>query len=449
MVLDNLGSSLRAVMQKVAKSSWIDEAFIEEIVRDIQRALIMSDVDIKLVLSLTTSIKEKALEKPPAGTLSKREHIINVLYEELVTFLGTSPDINLRHRPMRIMLLGLFGSGKTTTCSKLALYFKKKGLASCIIGTDTWRPAAYEQLAQLGKKIDVPVFGDPKADDPVRILNEGLEHFSDKYDVIIVDTAGRDGLDSALISEVKALNIKFKPHEVLLVLSGDIGQGARTQAQAFHENVGVTGVVITKLDGTAKGGGALSACSVTDAPVKFIGTGEMPQDLELFDPAKFVSRLLGMGDISTLLEKAKEAVEETELDPEAFMKGDYTLVEFYDQLEAARSMGPLKQVFELLGMGGAQLPDELLSASEEKLEKYRFILDSMTVDELREPKRLNRSRMERVAQGSGTKVEEIKELVNHFNQSKKLIKMMKKRRFRGDMSRVMKQLGGGGFPGLG
>lgn len=447
MVMDNLGKSLRTTLRKIVNASNIDEGFIKEISREIQRALISADVDIKLVFSLTNAIKERALSEKPKPGLTQREHAINIVYEEMSSFLGKKPEIHLEKRPLKIMLLGLFGNGKTTTVGKLAWFFKKRGVKVGCIGTDTWRPAAYEQLKQIGESIQVPVYGSPTEKNPVKTLQQGLIEFA-SFDVIIVDTAGRDALDGELINEAMALNQVLSPDEVFLVLSGDIGQQAKTQAQAFHDAVGVTGVIVTKLDGTAKGGGALSACAVTSAPVKFLGVGEKSQDIELFDPAKFVSRLLGMGDIESLLAKVQEVVEESDLDPNALLKGTYSLRDFYDQLEATQKMGPLKQVMSMLGVG-VDLPDDMLKMSEDKMKEYKYILDSMTVAELEEPKILNKKRIDRIAKGSGTSKESVRELIQNFNQSKKMLKMFKKKRFKGDMAKMMKSMqgmGGGKMP---
>ncbi|MBT4539221.1 signal recognition particle protein Srp19, partial [Candidatus Woesearchaeota archaeon] len=294
MVLDKLGDSLKNTLNKITKSLFVDEKLINELVKDIQRALLQSDTNVKLVFELSKNIKAKANMPAPAG-VTKREQLVKVVYEELTNFLGKdSKEITINKKPTQIMLVGLFGSGKTTTAGKLAKYYKKRGYKVAVMQTDTWRPAAYDQLEQLALQVGVDFLGNKKEKDPVNIY---LEHEKklNSYDVVIVDTAGRDALSEELIEELIKLQAAVAADERLLVISADIGQAAQQQAQAFHDTCRVSGVVVTKLEGTAKGGGALSACAVTDAPIVFIGVGEKVEDLEQFHPQRFVGRLLGMG----------------------------------------------------------------------------------------------------------------------------------------------------------
>lgn len=429
MVLDKLGDSLKATLRKLTGATFVDEKVINELVKDIQRALLQSDVNVQLVFSVTKSIKERALgERPPKG-LTMREHVVNIVYEELVKFLGGDKTaIEVSRRPFLIMLVGLFGNGKTTTCGKLAKYYKKRGLKVLLVSTDTWRPAAYDQLRQLGEQIGVPAFGDKKAKHPVDILSQAKPEFG-KYDIVIIDTAGRDALSDELIGELEAINAAVQADERLLVMNADVGQAAQKQAQAFHDTANVTGVVITKLDGTAKGGGALTACAVTGAPVKFIGVGEKVDDFEEFRPQGFVGRLLGMGDLETLLEKAKEAFDQADAEEmgKRVLSGDFNLVDLYEQMQAMRKMGPLSKVMGLLpGMGNLQLPKEALEVQEERLKKWKYIMDSMSRKELEEPEEtLNPSRIARVAAGSGQPEHEVRALIKQYKQSKKMVRLMK------------------------
>ncbi|MEK6901053.1 MAG: signal recognition particle receptor subunit alpha, partial [Nanoarchaeota archaeon] len=290
MVLDKLSDSLKATISKITKALFVDEKLINELVKDIQRALLQSDTNVQLVFTLSTKIKERAKEKAPPG-MTQREHLLKIVYEELTHFLGKEPkDISISKKPTQIMLVGLFGSGKTTTAGKLAKFYKKRGHKIAVMQTDTWRPAAYEQLQQLASQVGVDFLGIKKEKDPVTIYLS-FEKKLKEYDVVIIDTAGRDALSEDLISELNNLNTAVKADERLLVISADIGQAAQKQAQAFHDTCNVTGVIVTKLEGTAKGGGALSACSVTNAPITFIGVGEKIDDLEQFYPQRFVSRL--------------------------------------------------------------------------------------------------------------------------------------------------------------
>jgi len=329
MVLEKLGDSLKNTLQKITKALFVDEKLVNELVKDIQRALLQADVNVQLVFDLTKEIKEKALKTEPPKGLSKKEFLINIVYESLVDFLGgPGSKINIKKKPFKMMLVGLFGSGKTTTAGKLAAYYSKRGMKVALLQTDTWRPAAYDQLEQLAKKVNVPFFGIRGEKDPVKIFKK-YETELNKHDLIIIDTAGRDALSDELTEELNRINKAVKADENLLVISGDIGQAAEKQAKSFHEACHVTGVIITKLDGTAKGGGALIACSVTKAPVKFIGLGEKIEDFEEFKPEGFVGRLLGMGDLEALLEKAKGAITEEEAQDlgKRFLKGDFNLID--------------------------------------------------------------------------------------------------------------------------
>ena len=428
MVLDNLGSSLRATLEKIAKSVFVDEKLVNELVKDIQRALLQSDVNVKLVLQLSEQIKTRALKEDTPAGITKKEYLIKIVYEELVKFLGEEEGkLPIEKKPTKIMMVGLFGSGKTTQTAKLAKYFQKLGNKVAVIQTDSWRPAAFEQLTQLAKPINVDVFGDKDEKDPIKIYKK-FEDKLDDYDVVIVDTAGRDALSDELIAELNAINKVVQPDESLLVLSADIGQAAEKQAQAFHETCGVTGVIITKLDGTAKGGGALIACSITGAKVKFIGVGEKIDDLEKFRPKNFVGKLLGMGDLEALLEKAKDAIDQDKAEDlgKRFLKGEFNLVDLYEQMEAMNKMGPLNKVVEMIpGFGQLKMPKDALQVQEGKLEKWRYAMNSMTKEELENPDIISGTRVERIAEGSGLEISDVRELLKQYKQSKKLAKMFK------------------------
>jgi len=442
MVLDKLGDSLKDTLHKITKAVFVDDKLINELIKDIQKALLQSDVNVKLVFELTKKIRERVLKVETKG-LTKKEQLINIVYEELVAFLGQEGyKIEITKKPFKIMLVGLFGNGKTTTAGKLAKFFQKRALKIAMIQLDVYRPAAFKQLQQLGEKLNVPVFGIEKEKDPLKIWNK-YEGDLNKFDLILVDTAGRDALSDDLIKELNGLSRRIKPEEVLLVMGADIGQAAEQQARAFHDSCNVTGVVITKLDGTAKGGGALVACSITGAPVKFIGVGEKADALEEFDPKRFVSRLLGMGDIETLLEKAKEAISEEDAKDlgKRFLKGDFNLIDLYEQMEAMNKMGPLNKIMELIpGMGQLKMPKEMLQVQEGKLVKWRYIMNSMTKSELEDPEIVSGTRAERIAKGSGTSIGDVRELIKQYKQSKKLVKMFKGGSEK-DMGKMMKKFG--------
>ncbi len=443
MVLEKLGGSLKNTLSKIAKAMFVDERLINELVREIQRALLGSDVNVKLVFELTKSIKERALkEKAPAG-VTQKEYLVKIVYEELIKFLGAEKaEIKIeKKKPFKIMMVGLFGSGKTTSISKLARYYSNRGFKVCAVGLDVHRAAAPEQLKQLCEKVKIDCFIDKKEKDALKIYKKYEKDFA-KYDILLVDTAGRDALSDDLISEIKGLNKHIKPDENLLVITADIGQTAQAQAQAFHDACGVTGVLVSKLDGTAKGGGALSACAATSAPVKFIGVGEKPEDLEVFNPKGFVGRLLGMGDIEALLDKAQEAFDKDQAEDlgKRMLKGDFNFLDLYDQMTAMTKMGSLSKIAEMVpGFGKMKIPKDMLNVQEEKLKKWKFILQSMTKKELEDPDIITKSRVERIAKGAGVETSEVRELLKQYKQSKKMMKMMKGG---GDPEKMMKKLKG-------
>jgi signal recognition particle subunit SRP54 len=430
MALDRLGSSLTGAIKKLFRAGVVDEAAVKELVRDIQRALLQADVNVKLVLDISKRIEDRALkEKVPPG-ISRREHVIKVVYEELTRFVGDKP-VSVKMEPGKkkiLMLVGIQGSGKTTHAAKLARYFLKKGLKPALICADTYRPGAYAQLQQLAKRINVPVFGDVKAKDPVKVVNEGLKQFSDK-ELIIVDTAGRHKEEKELIKEMKDLEKKIKPDEVMMVIDGTIGQQALIQAQTFHEATPIGSILVTKLDGSARGGGALSAVAATGAPIKFIGTGEKVEDIEQFIPSRFVGRLLGMGDLETLLEKVHDAeIKVPQKKAKAILSGKFTLTDMYEQFEAVKGMGPFRKIFKMLPGMSYDVPDDMLNMAEDRLEKWRVIIQSMRPEEKDNPKLLNSSRVRRVARGSGTTERDVKDLLKQYVMMRKMMKMFKRKK---------------------
>jgi len=437
MVLEKLSTSLRETLRKIARSVFVDEKLINEIVKDIQRSLLQADVNVETVFNLTKEIKQRALEEREIKGINQRERIVNIVYEELVKFLGSEKsEIKIgKKKPFKIMMVGLYGSGKTTTIGKLGKWFGKRGYKVALIGLDVHRPAAIDQIEQIGNQINVKVFSNRNEKNPVKIFKEFEDQYK-KYDILLIDTAGRDALSKELIQELEGLNKKIKPDENLLVISGDIGQAARKQAEQFHKSCGVTGIIATKLDGTSKAGGALSACAVTDAHIKFIGVGEKLDDIEEFNPKGFVSRLLGMGDLEALLEKAKGAMSEEKAEDlgKKFLKGDFNFVDLYEQMEAMSKMGTLGKLMEMVpGLGQLKMPKELLEVQEGK-----FILDSMTKEELEDPELLDVSRLDRIAKGAGCAVKDVRELLKQYRQSKKIMKMMGGS---GDPNKLMKKFG--------
>ena len=431
MSLDKLSSSLTGAIKKLFKAGVVDEAAVKELVRDIQRALLQSDVNVQLVLQISKSIEERALkEKVPPG-VSRREHVIKVVYEELTRFIGDKP-VPLKVEPGKkktIMLVGIQGSGKTTHASKLARYFQKRGLKVGLIAADTFRPGAYAQLQQLAARINVPIYGDPKAKDPVKVAKEGFKQFADR-DLIIVDTAGRHKEEKDLIKEMKDIEKGIQPNEIIMVIDGTIGQQALAQAKTFHEATPIGAIIVTKLDGSSRGGGALSAVAATGAPIKFIGTGEKIEDLEAFVPSRFVGRLLGMGDLETLLEKVHDAeIKVPTKKAKEILSGNFTLTDMYEQFAAVKNMGPFSKVMKMIpGMSQQNIPDDMLNNAEGRLDTWQIIIQSMTPAEKENPKILNSSRARRIARGSGTTEKDVKELLKQYIMMRKMLKMFKRKK---------------------
>ncbi|MDH5391216.1 MAG: signal recognition particle protein Srp54 [Candidatus Bathyarchaeota archaeon] len=430
MVLERLGSSLYEALRKVLRAPVMDEKTVKELARDIQRALLQADVNVKLVLEISKRIEDRALkEKVPPG-ISRREHVTKVVYEELTRFLGEKPA-PLKTEPGKrkvLMLVGIQGSGKTTASAKLARYFQKRGLKTALVCTDTYRPGAYAQLQQLAKRANVPVYGDPKEKKSAKIALNGLKQFSD-HDVVIIDTAGRHKEEKNLIEEMKKLEKAIQPNEVILVIDGTIGQQAALQAKAFHEATPIGSILVAKLDGSARGGGALSAVATIGAPIRFISLGEKIGDIEPFVPSRFVGRLLGMGDLQSLIEKVREAeVKVPERKMRAFLSGRFTLTDMYEQFESMKSMGPLRHVLKMIPGMTYNIPEEMMEMAEDALKKWRVIIQSMTPEEREKPKILSASRIRRVARGSGTKEKEVKELLERYNMLRKMMKTLRRKR---------------------
>jgi signal recognition particle subunit SRP54 len=427
---EGLGRSLRDAVKKLLRLAVVDEKAVKELVRDLQRALLQSDVNVNLVLQISQAVEKRSLEEKLPPGISRHDHVVKVLYEELTRFLGEEPA-KLTIEPGKtqiIMLVGIQGTGKTTASVKLARFYQKRGLRPAIICADTYRPGAFDQLKQLADRVSVPVYGEPNAKEPLKIVRKGMEQFgNEKYDLIIVDTAGRHKNETELMNEMKDLAKQIQPDEIILAIDASIGQAATSQAAAFNDSTKIGSILVTKLDGTAKGGGALSAVAATHAKIKFIGTGEKIDDIEQFIPATFVGRLLGMGDIKSLVEKVREAqVEIPQKKARAFLEGKFTLKDMYEQMVAVRKMGPLKK---LVGMvpGGMNIPDDAMETAEKRLDTWRVIIQSMTRDEIEDPKLVDSSRARRIARGSGAADRDVKEMINQYFMMKKMMKSMKRR----------------------
>ena len=424
-VFSKLGEALHAALKKVSGSGVVDEKAVKELTRDIQRALLQSDVNVQLVFELSKRIEEKVLsEKLPPG-ITRREQIIKVIYDELTMILGEK-NVPLELVPERsnvIVLVGIQGSGKTTSVGKLAKYLTGKGNKVAIVAGDTFRLGAYKQLEQIASQIEVPFYGDPDAKDSTKLIKQGVSKFREQgYQVILVDTAGRHKEENSLMKEMKEIIQAIKPDEVILVLDGTVGQQAAAQAQVFKENTNIGSILVTKLDGSAKGGGALSAVAAIGVPIKFIGTGEKMDDLEKFNPPAFVGRLLGIPDIEGLVEKVKEAeVAPTKEQVQMFLKGKFTLMDFMEQMKSFSKIGTLDKLIGYMGLG-PKLPKEAQELAEIRMERWKAEMQSMTKKELNDPKIISGSRVTRIARGSGTTPKDVKELLKQFFASQKMMK---------------------------
>jgi len=433
MVLD----SLKNLVIDFLKGRGSYEEAVENFIKELQKTLLKADVNVKLVLQLTNSIRERALREKPPPLVSKNEWFIKIVYDELSMLFGgdTKPQIFPQKTPYVLMLVGVQGSGKTTTAAKIAYYYKRYGYRPCLICADTYRPAAYEQLYQLSKQIDVTFCGDPKSNNAILIAKKCVDScLRQNSNMIIVDTAGRHGYgeEEALLKEMQEIAKNVNPDEIMLVLDASIGQKAYDIAMRFHSATPIGSITITKLDGTAKGGGALSAVAATKAMIKFIGMGEKIPELEVFEPRRFVGRLLGLGDLTALIEKLKslEYGEEVE---KRFAKvlatGKITLVDIYIQLQAMKKLGPLSRVLQMIpGLSFLPLDEKQLKLSEEKIKKWIAIIDSMSFEELRNPGIIDKNRMLEIAIGSGTTVDDVKELLKYYEFVNSMMKNIKRRK---------------------
>ena len=431
MVLGKLGSALNEAVRKLLRSSIVDEKAVKELVQDLQRALLQADVNVHLVMELTGRIQERSLKGEVAPGVSRREYVIKIVNEELTGILGAK-TVPLTIQPSKTniyLVVGIQGSGKTTNIVKLAKLMKKEGHSVGVVAADTFRPGAYDQLKQLSDKAEVPCFGDTKEKDAIKVAKKGVKHFeSKKTELILVDTAGRHKEEEGLIREMKQIAKAINPTEIILVVDGTLGQQASNQAAAFNAATPIGSIIVTKLDGSARGGGALSAVAATGAPIKYIGTGENINDLEQFKPTKFVGQLLGMADFESLLKKVQEAEALPDKDlAKALLSGKFSLKDMMTQMEAMGNVGSIGKILGMLGLG-YKVPEEMQEVAAENLEKWKVIMKSMTEEELENPKVIRSSRIQRIARGSGTQQKDVKELLKQHQQSRKFIKQFRKRR---------------------
>lgn len=423
MVLEKLGQSLDNAIRKIRRLPQIDKDAINALIQDLQRAMLESDVKVELVFQMTENIKKEATNTQ-LQKAKRKDFVIKLVHDELIKTLG-GKKAPIRIKPGKknvILLVGIQGSGKTTTVGKLANYYKSKGYKIATLTTDTYRPGAYEQLVQLTSQIGVKCYGDPGEKNPLKIaVKETKKAILDGNDIIIVDTAGRHKEEKELMKEMIQIENVLKPNEVILVIDGTLGQQAYAQAEEFSKATNIGSIIVTKLDGTAKGGGALSACAATNASIRFIGIGEKIDAFEEFDPTSFVGTLLGIPNLEALIEKVKEA--EVVPDQESvkrMMRGKFTLEDLYYQLKNMKKMGRFKQIISL--MGGGNIPDVLKEDAEKNIEKWEVVLNSLTQEEKTSPEIIKKTRKRRIAIGSGVSYAVINKMLDQYNQMRKFMK---------------------------
>lgn len=425
MAFEGLSTKLQGIINKIKGKARITEDDVKEITREVKLALLEADVNYKIVKDFTSKISEKALGQDVLKSLTPGQQVVKIVHEELVELLGSKDEyLNISPNPPTvIMLAGLQGSGKTTMAGKLANMLRKNGKKPIMVACDIYRPAAIDQLEVIGKQLNIPVYSDRENKDVVEIAKAAFKEANSKlYDVIILDTAGRLHIDETLMDELKRLKEFAKPHEVLLVVDAMTGQDAVNVSQSFNEKLGIDGVIITKLDGDTRGGAALSVKSVTGKPIKFIGTGEKMNDIEVFHPDRMATRILGMGDVLTLIEKAEEAFDEEEAEKieKSIRKQTFTLQNYLDQLKQIKRLGSLKSILGMIGIDEKALENS--EAAEKQFKLSEAIIQSMTIKERNNPDILNGSRRRRIAAGAGTTVQEVNRFIKQYNDTKMMMK---------------------------
>lgn len=434
-MLERLQEKFERVFKALKGKGKITEKNVRDVVRSLRISLLEADVNYKVVKAFIDSVLEKAIGEKVLSSLTPDQVFMKIVYDELVKLLGSkTAELNLSGNPAIIMVVGLQGSGKTTTCAKLANFLRKRGRNPALVAADVYRPAAIEQLITLGKSVNVPVYHDD-GKDPVEIVKDAVKKSKyDLKDVLILDTAGRLHIDEEMMKELEMIKSEVDPDEILMVVDSMVGQDAVRSAKEFDDRLDLTGFVVTKLDGDARGGVILSIRHVTGKPVKFIGVGEKIEDLQQFHPDRIASRILGMGDILSLVEKVEEVIDKErakELEKK-FKRAEFTLNDFRDQIRQLKKMGPIASIVEMIpGMSKMKV-----NVDENELKRIEAIINSMTPEERRNPKIINYSRKKRIAKGSGTTINDVNKLLRSFEELKKLMKMMKKGKLRGIPFRI-------------
>ena len=445
IMFESLGDRLQTVFTNLRKRGKLTEAHVDEAMREVRLALLEADVNYKVVKSFIKRVRERAIGLEVMKSLTPGQQVVKIVNEELVTTLGVAGRLDLgMQSPTVIMLVGLQGAGKTTMAAKLALFLRRKGSRPLLVAADVYRPAAIEQLHTLGKQIDVPVFSAGTDAKPPQIAKQGVEEAKrTNATVVIVDTAGRLNIDEMMMDEIKAIKAQVDPIETLLVADAMTGQEAVRVATDFNEAVQISGLIMTKIDGDARGGAAISMREVTGVPIKFLGTGEKLNAIEEFHPDRLADRILGMGDVMTLIERAQEEMDQEEAMKagQKMLEGNFNLEDFLDQMQMMKKMGPIGKLMELIPGMSQHTKDLDMSQMDSELKRIEAIIYSMTPQERRNPKLLKASRKRRVAAGSGTTVQEINQLLKQFREMKEVMRQM--RRGRGGMSGMLSKMMGG------
>ena len=454
MAFEGLSDKLSAVFKKLKNKGKLSESDVKAAMREVRLALLEADVNYKVAKDFVAKVSERAVGSGVLESLTPAQQVIKIVNEELTALMGESnARINYSSKiPTVIMMVGLQGSGKTTHSGKLALHFKKMGKRPLLVACDVYRPAAIDQLKVVGSQIDVPVFEMGQID-PCEIAKKAISHAKDYgNDIVILDTAGRLHIDTELMDELLRLKEQFTPEEILLVIDSMTGQDAVNVAKSFNEKLGITGVILTKLDGDTRGGAALSVRAVTGAPIKFTGTGEKLTDLEPFYPDRMASRILGMGDVLTLIEKAEEQLDAKKAEEMAKKLGEnsFDMNDLLEQMKQVRKMGSLSQIVSMLPGAKKKLSDEEAEQGEKQLVRTEAIINSMTKKERAKPSIISAQRKKRIAAGSGTKVEDVNRLLKQFEQMQKMIKQLSGNGKQGKKMRQMlsQMQSGGGNMGM-
>lgn len=447
MIFEGLSDKLQNAFGKLRSKGKLTEADVKTAMREVKMALLEADVNFKVVKDFVKVVQERCVGEEVLKSLTPGQMVVKIVNEELTALMG---DVQSKltyspQPPTVIMMVGLQGAGKTTTSGKLGGYLKKDGKSPLLVACDVYRPAAIKQLQVVGEKLDLPVFAMGDQVSPVEIAKKALEHAkSHSNDVVIIDTAGRLHVDEVLMQELKDIKTQVNPQEILLVVDSMTGQDAVNVSESFNEILGIDGVVLTKLDGDTRGGAALSIRAVTQKPIKFIGMGEKLDNLEPFYPDRMASRILGMGDVLSLIEKAESALdmEKAKELGQKLKKNEMDFEDFLMQLEQVQNLGPLDKLLELVpGMGNIKGQIGDLDSKGKEINRTKAIIQSMTLEERRNPQILNASRKKRIARGSGTSVQDVNRLIKQFNEMKKMTKMFQSSGMMGKMKK-------GGFPGM-